>query len=497
MRLLSLTAFWLAIGVSGLAVAGDRRIDGAQGPSTTAAPYLQPLVSDVSFISILTAGDAVGRKPDGAHWRMVGFPDGLGAFDNGDGTITVLMNHEITARQPGVVRAHGAKGAFVSRLVVDKGSLRVIAASDLATEVHGYDPTTKSYAKSDLPLFKLCSGDLAAGTAFYDPATGRGYRGRIFMSGEEVDYDGRAFAHLVTGSHSAQSWELPALGRMAFENLVAHPAAGAKTIVGMMDDSRRKGEVYFYAGEKQAVGDPVAQAGLANGRLYAVRAPRMTIENADYDAPPFGDAQSTPFEMVDLGDVRALNGAALDAASKSAGATAFFRPEDGAWDRVDPNRFYFNTTADFNSPSRVWALDFRDFRRPEAGGALRLIYQTTKNDQHMLDNMTVTKDGLLLLQEDPGETPYLARIYLLDPRAATPAAIPIATHDPTVFGPGGLTTEEESSGVLDVTDLFGADDQQTFLLTVQAHKTAPADAALAAEVVEMGQLLLMRKTGRH
>ena len=26
---------------------------------------------------------------------MVGIPDGLGAFDNGDGTFTVLMNHEL------------------------------------------------------------------------------------------------------------------------------------------------------------------------------------------------------------------------------------------------------------------------------------------------------------------------------------------------------------------------------------------------------------------
>ncbi len=31
---------------------------------------------------------------------MVGIPDGLGAFDNHDGTFTVLMNHELgnTAR---------------------------------------------------------------------------------------------------------------------------------------------------------------------------------------------------------------------------------------------------------------------------------------------------------------------------------------------------------------------------------------------------------------
>lgn len=496
MRLPSLFALCALIGFGGPVFADDGRAAGAHGPSTSTAPYLRPLDGDVSLVSILSVGDAIGQKPDGAPWRMVGFPDGLGAFDNGDGTVTILMNHEIPPKHPGVVRAHGAHGAFVSRLVVEKASLRVIGASDLASEIYSYEPKTRDYAKTRSPLFKLCSGDLADETAFYDPETGRGYRGRIFTSGEELDFEGRAFAHVVTGPFAGKSYELAALGNMAFENVVAHPAAGVKTIVGMMDDSRRKGEVYFYAGEKQADGDPVARAGLSHGRLYAVRVPGVTEEHASYEAPPFTDAQGVAFEMADLGDVSARNGVELDADSKAAGATAFFRPEDGAWDRVDPNRFYFNTTADFESPSRVWALDFRDFRHPEGGGVLRLIYQTTKNDQHMLDNMTVTKDGLLLLQEDPGDTPYVARIFLLDPRAAKPTAFPVATHDPELFRVGGLTIEEESSGILDVTDIFGSENQRAFLLTVQAHNAIPPDPARAEEILEGGQLLLMRKTVR-
>ena len=31
----------------------------------------------------------------GGSYRMAGIPDGLGAFDNGDGTLTVLMNQEL------------------------------------------------------------------------------------------------------------------------------------------------------------------------------------------------------------------------------------------------------------------------------------------------------------------------------------------------------------------------------------------------------------------
>ena len=68
---------------------------------------------DVYTESLLTVGDGV----DG--YRMAGIPDGLGAFDNGDGTFTVLINHEIRDTL-GVARAHGATGSFVSEWVFDK-----------------------------------------------------------------------------------------------------------------------------------------------------------------------------------------------------------------------------------------------------------------------------------------------------------------------------------------------------------------------------------------
>jgi len=68
---------------------------------------------------------------------MAGIPDGLGAYDNGDGTFTVLLNHEFPASS-GVVRAHGAKGAFVSRWVVDKETLQVTSGEDLIKRVYQY-----------------------------------------------------------------------------------------------------------------------------------------------------------------------------------------------------------------------------------------------------------------------------------------------------------------------------------------------------------------------
>jgi hypothetical protein len=82
------------------------------GPSSSDAPYVVPSRPGVVTKSILTAGDSA----DG--YRMAGIPDGLGAYDNGDGTFTLLSNHEL-GRTAGVERDHGATGAFVSKWTID------------------------------------------------------------------------------------------------------------------------------------------------------------------------------------------------------------------------------------------------------------------------------------------------------------------------------------------------------------------------------------------
>ena len=93
------------------------------GPSSSQSPYVVRSQPGVVTVSLLSVGDAVNYKPDGVTpYRMVGIPDGLGAFDNGDGTFTVLVNHELSA-QSGVPRRHGVNGAFVTRLLMSKTTL--------------------------------------------------------------------------------------------------------------------------------------------------------------------------------------------------------------------------------------------------------------------------------------------------------------------------------------------------------------------------------------
>jgi hypothetical protein len=112
------------------------------GPSTNTEPYLIPSVPGVKFVSILTVGDDIGG------YRMVGIPDGLGAFQSDRGQFTLLMNHEInptaTPPNPGIVRKHGSNGAFVSRWIIDRQTLRVLKGEDLtpsSDKVHLWDPS--------------------------------------------------------------------------------------------------------------------------------------------------------------------------------------------------------------------------------------------------------------------------------------------------------------------------------------------------------------------
>ena len=247
----------IAVATTALAVvagAGAVSANATSGPSSSASPYVVRLAPGVVTKSILTVGDSV-TNPDGTTYRMAGIPDGLGAFDNGDGTFTLLMNHEL-GPTVGAVRAHGAKGAFVSKWTIRKDDLSVVSGGDLIQQVATWTPGVgyNSPAKG-VVLGRLCSADLPAKSAFYNAASGLGYDGRLFLDGEEVGAEGRAFAHGLDGV----SYELPRLGKFSWENALANPATGDKTVVVGTDDST-PGQLYVYVGDKTAAGSPVDRA---------------------------------------------------------------------------------------------------------------------------------------------------------------------------------------------------------------------------------------------
>jgi hypothetical protein len=123
LRILPIAALILLL-AAGLVQAAFHTIT---GPSSSQSLYIVPVADGVRTFCLLTVGDSVNNEPDGSPYRLVGIPDGLGAFDNGDGTFTLLMNHELRD-SVGVVRAHGAKGAFVSKWTISKDTRRCCMA---------------------------------------------------------------------------------------------------------------------------------------------------------------------------------------------------------------------------------------------------------------------------------------------------------------------------------------------------------------------------------
>jgi hypothetical protein len=200
----------LALSVAGSPVALRAT---AIGPSSSASPYVLPSQLDVTTKSILTVGDTV-PKAGGGTYRMVGIPDGLGAFISVTNTFTLLSNHELGSTA-GVPRDHGAPGAFVSRWTIDSGSMKVDDGHDLIQQIATWNTAAGSYnaPAKGVALNRLCSATLAPITGVFNPLTLKGYAGWLFMDGEEGGAD-RAFAHEMNGT----SWELAALGKMAFEN---------------------------------------------------------------------------------------------------------------------------------------------------------------------------------------------------------------------------------------------------------------------------------------
>jgi hypothetical protein len=504
-RLLAAAAGVLAVGAT--AAIAQAAPGTETGPSSSQSPVLVRTQPGIVTKSILTTGDSV-PKAGGGTYRMVGIPDGLGAYDNGDGTFTLLSNHELPSDK-GVVRRHGAKGSFVSKWVINKSDLSVVSGQDLIQTLNVWNGSTWTAASGDAApnrLNRLCSADLAPISAYYNPATGDGYNGRIFTDGEESD-GGRPFGHVVD---SGQSYELtPWIGTMSFENVVANPGTttGDRTAsMGLDDGSASVGQqVYFHLGTKQSTGNPVQKAGLANGQLYGIKA--LGVNQNEYQqAWHVGDQVN--FSLVDVSAHAGVPGTGantLEGDSQAGGVTNFQRPEDGSWDPEHPNDFYFVTTSSFGArpdenrtgETRLWRLHFNDLTDPSQGGKLKLLVSgpvgtadspsatgtqsAGSPGPQMLDNITVNDRGQVIMLEDVGNQAYRGGVWIYDIGSGSLTEIAIADPDRFTPGaPGFVTKDEEASGVIPA-PFLGAD---AYLLDEQVHKTSSD-----SELVEGGQYM--------
>ncbi|HEV8592215.1 MAG TPA: hypothetical protein VGQ55_08935, partial [Pyrinomonadaceae bacterium] len=103
--------------------------------------------------------------------------------------------------------------------------------------------------------------------------------------------------------------------------------------------------------------------------------------------------------------------------------------------------------------------------------------------QEMMDNIAVGNRGQIMIQEDVGNNAHLGKIWRYS--IANDTLNPLAEHDSNLFlsgSPDFLTQDEESSGIIDLSDILG---EGWFLLDVQAHY------GISGELVEGGQLIAL------
>ena len=408
------------------------------------------------------------------QYRLVASPDGIGVLNKNNDLMSIFVNHEI-ANDQGVIRSHGSMGAFVSEWTLDIRSKKITSGSDLIRKIKLWDRDKNIFTEiNNAPIHKLCSGDLPDQSAFFDTKTKKGYKERFFLSGEEDRNGGRAFAHIVSGSEKGTSYELPYLGKSSWENLLAHPKSGEKTIVMGMDDNK-DGQVYLYIGEKKSRGNPVERAGLMYGTLYGVKV--------------IGDR----FNLVELGDVSKMSGSEIEQLGLEKNIMQFKRPEDGAWDTLNKNVFYFSTTDKIDGMSQIFQLTFDDINNPKQGGSIQSILNASEIGAQMFDNLTVSDNGKILINEDPGNHEHLASIWEFDP--ITKKTTKLFSVKPEFFHdqnhPNFLTMDEEHSGIVEITKHvthapWYKKSERYFLGTLQIHKKINDP-----ELIELGELYLI------
>lgn len=481
------------------APAGFRNVS---GPNTLVPPYVVGSSNAVTVQSLLTTGDA-----GVLGYGMAGIPDALSTWKVSDRTAMLLMNHELGSDK-GIVRAHGQKGSFVSRWFIDRAG-KIISGGDLITSVKYWTGSAWANTPSgtDPAAFnRFCSGSLALPLQLRDTASGTGITDPLYFANEEAGDNSRVFGVNVT---TGEAVELPALGRASWENVLLATNTGRKTVtIANEDGAVNASQVWVYSGTKGKTGTFVERAGLTGGSTFVMRVndgngDRVATDTAFRSA--YARGQAAPFTLVSIDTTKTGTEQNVQAGNVGTGLS---RVEDGMFDPNNPNVYYFITTAGGTNNSAglssggLWKMVFNDIKNPEAGGTITLLLDNTSLPRYnggtglamnMPDNLVVDKAGNILIQEDPGNNAVISRIFAY--RISDGAFAEVARFDANRFTPGVpqfITQDEESSGIIDASDLLGAG---TYLFDAQVHSSkelaAGTGKGTVEELVEGGQLLRM------
>lgn len=426
-------------------------------------------------------------------------------------------------------------------------------ASDTSFLTEPYAPFFGGPPGSPLEGFsRFCSGSLFEPHEF---GRGRGLEDRIHFAGEE---DGGGFnsvggAEWALDPETGNFWALPDLGRGAWENVTVLDTGDSDTVAILLADDTEPfdfdgdGELeaaplFLYVGEKDPGGDFPARNGLRGGKLHV-----WVADNGDTDPTKFNTSGQRKGEWVEI-DNSATGTPSQDGTTgfdeygyptqgtlwlraKALGAFGFSRPEDVA---TNPSKGTEAVLASTGVDTYVGGADSfgtmytvtTNFKKMTAD--VTIFYDGDADPTRALrspDNLDWADDGRIYIQEDEAEEITLTGEPLFGEGAANPneagivrmnkngssierianinrgVALDASLANPTLafdqdYGNAG---EWESSGILDVSSLFGEKKGTLFLFDVQAHGVDdqetqnPESRIRDSDLREGGQLLFLAR----
>jgi secreted PhoX family phosphatase len=516
----TLTSLGLVAGV--LLVAG---VAVAQAGFVTASkPYVISISPEYAVQPILSSGDRLPRTSNPSQqFQFVGIPDGMGAYEATQGRTVLYINHEFgnTALSEPVIGQPLNKGAIVSRLVLarDGSALSGDRAYDIVFN-DAVDPRSApaadcaagcpaADASNSTPGFsRFCSGSMEFRDAGFDRP--------IYFAGEEsggtATFDGLGGLGIVVFENNGQGelHTMPDFGRFPWENTLAQPRRRQTTVLMGMEDgpASTDNQLYMYVAEKDYRwnASPMERNGLVGGKMYTFVSdtPGVTTEEHFFAlATPSNPNPTITGHWVVIPTPELMTDAELEAASDALGAFGFVRTEDGAFNPQDPDEYFFVTTGS-GGPNQLGAMyKMRLNRRNPIGPAtIQLVFDSNKPGPLVYgpdrpvspDNIGIDRNWVMINEDGTTQSRAFmagngrdAAIWRLDKDTYQ------ATRIAELFPPGRDKNFGITSGIWETTGIIPAEafSGEAWFVNVQAH--APT-AAPAANTVEDGQLLLLRRT---
>ncbi len=484
---------------------------------------------------IFTVGEKIGT------YVPPGILDGIGAYELNSTTVRIYANHEIGTDTAGATigykykLSNGAElgGTRVSYFDVDKRTFQIVnsglAYNKIINRAGNEVKSSTAYSSTNVNGLDVASGVIGGMTRFCSAAlfeaaqfgNGVGLADRIYFAGEESDNGTQYALEVATNTLYAVPW----FGRAQWENVTELNTGRTDKVAFIIGDDTNQAPLYLYVGNKKGTSF-LERNGLADGKLFVWVAddPASATDAIERDASTFkGNNASTNGKFVEIAyyDPAKANTTGYDSQgfasqakqfelADAVQAFKFSRPEDVATNPKDGTQVVLASTGvsslpDVHGTTYKIDVDFVDFTTNNFTAKIDILVDgnvagATGLGLRSPDNLDWADDGKIYINEDRANSralfegsatpPQEASIFSIDPANANPSStltriaqvdrtgLPATQTDASV----GDTGNWETSGILDVSTLFGAKGGELFVFDVQAHSLRDGSIVTATNI---------------